>query len=287
MRRPPECEAAAALLGRLRSDPADGAAWDRFVRLYGPKVYGWCRRWRLQDADAHDVTQTVFLKLTAKLRRFAYDPRRSFHGWLRAVARNARSDYLASRNRPGRGRGGDDARLELDRVSAPETGGDCGEGPFDRELLDRAVGRVRRRVAGRTWEAFRRTALEGQSGEEASASVGLRVAQVFVARYRVLKLLRQEVRRLAGADLNRPPWPDGRRRATTAVPGAEPPPAWPPFRGRATTPRRSSPSCCRKRTDRNAGRGGGRATAPAPPRPGDGAPKGGRSRGSGTATDTE
>ena len=38
------------------------------------KIYSWCRAWRLQDADAQDVTQAVLAKLAVRLRRFAYDP---------------------------------------------------------------------------------------------------------------------------------------------------------------------------------------------------------------------
>jgi RNA polymerase sigma factor (sigma-70 family) len=193
MCHPADCDTVTSLLSRLRHDPKDAAAWARFERLFGPTIYGWCRKWRLQDADARDVTQAVFLKLARALPNFAYDPGRNFRGWLKTVARNVRSDYLSCRDRAGRGRGGDDAGQDLDRLPAREPSGDV----FDRELLARAGLRVRRRVTGPTWEAFRRTALEGQSGKEASTATGLRVAQVFVARSRVLKLLRQEVRRPA------------------------------------------------------------------------------------------
>ena len=61
------------LLARLRS-PSDQAAWDQFVERYSPRIYGWCRRWNLQEADAQDVTQDVLLRLADKMRTFAYDP---------------------------------------------------------------------------------------------------------------------------------------------------------------------------------------------------------------------
>ena len=47
------------LLARLRQDPTDQAAWDRFVEQYGRHIYRWCRQWKLQDADAEDVTQDI------------------------------------------------------------------------------------------------------------------------------------------------------------------------------------------------------------------------------------
>src|SRR5437660_6727539 len=87
------------LLARLQQAPADQAAWGEFVRRYGPQVYGWCRRWRLQEADAQDVTQQVLLRLADKMRTFAYDPARSFRAWLKTLARHALVEFLEGRTR--------------------------------------------------------------------------------------------------------------------------------------------------------------------------------------------
>src|SRR6059058_4467466 len=95
-----------SLLGKLRTDPADQEAWRDFVRRYGPKILSWCRQWRLQEADAEDVTQTVLVKLAQKLGSFDYDPERRFRGWLKTITTHALSDYLAARRRPGQGSGG-------------------------------------------------------------------------------------------------------------------------------------------------------------------------------------
>src|SRR3954451_22415739 len=93
------------LLGRLRLDPGNPAAWSEFVEHYGSKIYGWCQKWNLQEADAQDVTQNVLLKLAAKLRDFSYDPSRSFRAWLKTLTQHACSDFLESRRRPGLGSG--------------------------------------------------------------------------------------------------------------------------------------------------------------------------------------
>ena len=50
------------LLRVARSGSPDQAAWAQFVDRYGRKVYQWCLRWHLQEADAQDVTQVVLLK---------------------------------------------------------------------------------------------------------------------------------------------------------------------------------------------------------------------------------
>src|SRR5215216_2109392 len=87
----------ATLLARLRQLPADEAAWGEFTERYARKIYGWCRGWKLQEADAHDVTQTVLLKLAEKMQSFVYDPTRSFRAWLKTVTRHAWSDFWDGR----------------------------------------------------------------------------------------------------------------------------------------------------------------------------------------------
>ena len=93
------------LLGRLRQAPADQAAWSEFVERYGRKIYGWCRHWQLQEADAQDVTQDVLLKLAAKMRSFAYDRSGSFRGWLKTLTHHAWQDFIEGRRRAGTGIG--------------------------------------------------------------------------------------------------------------------------------------------------------------------------------------
>src|SRR5262245_18672397 len=94
------------LLSQLRHAPCDQAGWAEFIERYGRHIYRWCRRWRLQDADAEDVTQNILVKLTQKLRAFVYDPSRSFRGWLKTVAHHAWRDFEASRRHAQPGAGG-------------------------------------------------------------------------------------------------------------------------------------------------------------------------------------
>jgi RNA polymerase sigma-70 factor (ECF subfamily) len=191
-----------SLLARLRHDPTDQASWRRFVEQYGPKIYGWCRKWKLQDADAQDVTQTVLARLAAKMRSFAYDPARSFRGWLKTLASHARSDFLARRQRNGLVCGDDTAVAVLETVEARQDLVQRLEEAFDREVLEAAMVRVRLRIEARTWEAFRLTALEGLSGAAAAEQLHIKVAAVYVAKREVKKRLTAEIRRLqrSGAD---------------------------------------------------------------------------------------
>src|SRR3954447_8045100 len=82
-----------SLLTQLRQDPSDQAGWDEFVERYGRHISRRGRQWKVQDAAAEDVTQDILVKLTQKIRAFAYDPSRSFRGWLKTVAHHAWRDF--------------------------------------------------------------------------------------------------------------------------------------------------------------------------------------------------
>jgi len=183
------------LLGRLCRAPADQSAWAEFVERYGRKIYGWCRQWGLQDADAEDVTQMVLARLADKMRAFAYDPARSFRGWLRTLAQHAWSDFVA-RRRVGVGSG--DTSI-LDRLYGIEARDDLArqlDEECERELLEEAMVRVRLRVEQRTWDAFQLLALDGRSGAETAAQLGMKVPTVFVARSKVQRMIQEEARKL-------------------------------------------------------------------------------------------
>jgi len=185
------------LLGRLREQPANGTAWQEFTNRYRPRVYSHCLAFGLQPADADDVTQNVLLRLVAKLPEFHYDPSQSFRAWLRTVTRHILSDYLAERKRL-QGSGDSAVVRLLDTLEAREGLARELEAEFDRELLDEALRRVRLRVSMEHWEAFRLTALEGLSGAQAAAQLGMLVATVYTAKSKVQKLVRDEVHRLEG-----------------------------------------------------------------------------------------
>jgi RNA polymerase sigma-70 factor (ECF subfamily) len=186
------------LLGRLGRVPADDGAWAEFAERYGRKIYGWCRHWRLQAADAEDVTQQVLLRLAQKMRAFRYDPAQSFRAWLKTVTHHAWRDFVEGRGRPGAG-SGDTGVLELlHSLEARDRLVDELDEEFRRDLLEEAMARVRLRVQAQTWEAFRLLAVEGLPGAEAGARLGMKVATAYVARSKVQKMIQEEARRLEG-----------------------------------------------------------------------------------------
>lgn len=187
------------LLGRLGRSPTDQAAWEAFVDRYGPRIYAWCVHWKMQKADAEDVTQTVLLKLARNIANFSYDPGKSFRAWLKTVTRNAWFDLQDSRKAGTQGAGDSQAFQVLASVEARDDLATRLEQEFDQEMLDEAAQRVRLRVAPEKWEVFRLLAIEGLSGEEVAKRVNMKVATVYVVRSKVQKLLQEEVRCLESA----------------------------------------------------------------------------------------
>jgi RNA polymerase sigma-70 factor (ECF subfamily) len=190
----------ATLLGRLRLDATDQQAWGEFVARYSPRIYGWCRHWHLQEADAQDVTQNVLVTLAQKMSSFAYDPARSFRGWLRTITEHALSDFLASRQRAVLGSGDNQVEEMLHTLEARSDLVSRLDAEFDRELLEEARARVQVRVEPHTWEAFRLTALEGLSGAETAERLSLQVTAVFKAKSRIQRMLQEELRKLEGPE---------------------------------------------------------------------------------------
>jgi RNA polymerase sigma-70 factor (ECF subfamily) len=184
------------LLARLRQHPTDQAAWAVFVKYYGRHIYRWCRQWKLQDADAEDVTQDILLKLARKLREFAYDPSRSFRGWLKTLTHHAWRDFVDSPRRAHAPAGDGQVWELLQTLEAREDLVQRLQEAFDHELLEAAKVRVRLRVAPHTWEAFRLLVFEGLPVAEVAAKVQMQVAMVYVAKSKVQKLLQEEIQRL-------------------------------------------------------------------------------------------
>ena len=181
------------LLERLRSNPRDEAAWSELVQSYAPAIRRWCRVWRLQPADADDVTQTVLLRLARKMATFHYDPARSFRGYLKALTQYAVRDALEALRLRENTAG--DPEL-LDWLAIVDTRNDlarCLEAELRRELFQEAATRVCQRIDSRTWEVFVLLTQEHRGGQEVADRMGMTLAAVYMAKSRVLKMMRAEV----------------------------------------------------------------------------------------------
>jgi len=77
------------LLARYAS--GDEEALAELVHRYLPMIYRLVFSYTRNQADAEDVTQTVFVKMWRHWRQF--DPERNFKNWLLAIAKHAALDF--------------------------------------------------------------------------------------------------------------------------------------------------------------------------------------------------
>jgi RNA polymerase sigma factor (sigma-70 family) len=184
----------ASLLARL-GDPEDGAAWKQFVELYGTLVYGFARRRGLQDADAADLAQEVFLAVAQAASRFKYDPKQgTFRGWLYGVTRHRIARFLQRRRSHPVGSGDTNLHERLtERPGREPDPAEIWEQEYQRHLFRLAAAQIEPRFSATTWQAFWRTAVDGASGATVAQELGLSVGAVYVARSRVLARLAQQV----------------------------------------------------------------------------------------------
>jgi len=179
-----------SLLEQLRHSP-DEAAWARFVHLYGPLLFRWGRQAGLDEADAGDLVQDVFVVLLKELPRFERDPTCSFRAWLKTVAMN-RWRNQAKRQARAPARPGDGALAE---VPAPDDSL-FEEQEYRRQLLLRALEFLRDEFQPATWKAFHEHGMNGRPAAEVAAELTMTVGAVYAAKCRVLGRLREHLRGL-------------------------------------------------------------------------------------------
>lgn len=189
----------ASLLVRLR-DGNDAEAWQEFVNVYAPVIYGFARKRGLQDADAADLMQEVLRSVANTANRLEYDPARgTFRGWLFTVTRNKVFSFMESRGRRVQASGDSRVQKRLEEHASKDGALSADwEADYQRSMAAQAMERVKGEFSKATWAAFVQTALEGRPPAEAAASVGLSVGAVYVAKSRVISRLRQEIERMQG-----------------------------------------------------------------------------------------
>ena len=167
-------------------DHDDAMAWARFIEVYSPLIYGFCRMRGLQSSDAADVTQEVLVRVARSIRKFEYDRSRGlFRDWLATIVFNE-IRRLAGRRSPER------PDLNWDEVLGSDSGPQWNE-HFQQHIYEAALERCRQYFEPRTWDLFRLSWLEHVPAPEVASREEVKVEHVYVARSRVLKRLKHEI----------------------------------------------------------------------------------------------
>jgi RNA polymerase sigma-70 factor (ECF subfamily) len=180
-----------SLLLQLKAQ--DPQAWQRFLRLYGPLVYSWCRaRWRLPAADAADVLQEVVTRVMEAVADYRGG---NFIAWLYTLTRSRVANHF--RHNPAPAAGGSDAQQLLAEIPDPRAESEPAESPPGLEqlggVLQRAVAAVRQRSAASSWQAFWQVTVEGRQPADVAGDLGMSVNAVYIAVSRTLHRLREEL----------------------------------------------------------------------------------------------
>lgn len=172
----------------------DQAAWERFVRLYTPLLHRWVMRAGFNEVDAADLVQDVFAVLLVEMPRFEFDGTRGpFRAWLKTVTVN-KCRESQRRRQVAHAEGGDNGGLptipddrELEAFWEVE---------YRSQLVRRALEIMQQQFEPRLWQCCWETAVNGRSAAAVGESFGMSEAAVYVAKFRVLRHLRQELRDL-------------------------------------------------------------------------------------------
>lgn len=180
-----------SLLRRIRLH--DAVSWSRFAKLYTPLVFGWVRRAGLQDSDAADVTQEVFVVVARRID--IYDEQRkgaSFRGWLWGIVRNKMREVQRRRFNEADGAGGTDAQRRIQNLAIEDDNAppDADDVPV---LARRALDLIKSDFSEQTWEIFWRVTMVGDKPADIAEQLGISVGSVYTAKSRVLTHLRREL----------------------------------------------------------------------------------------------
>ena len=186
-----------SLLIRLKRSDAD--AWTQMVQLYSPLIIHWCQKQSVPASHYEDILQDVFRTVVNNIERFRNEkPSDTFRGWLRTITRSRVADHFRRDAKEAHGAGGTEAHALLHQLADSDAGVQDSDGEMDsraanRQLYRRAIEMIRGEFADLTWQAFWRTAVDGQSARDIGDELHMRPGTVRVAKSRVLKRLREQL----------------------------------------------------------------------------------------------
>ena len=192
-----------SLLERLK-DPDDAGSWNEFYQTYRDLLYSVARRAGLNETEADEAVQETLISVAKKMPGFRYNPATdSFKGWLLTVTRWRIRDQLAKRSHG----------VALSPASAKEKGTRTGtieqvpdpagvdlariwDEEWQKHLLQTALGRIKRQVHPQHYEIYHLHVLLGKPVREVALALGVSASQVYLAKHRVSRLLKKEIRKL-------------------------------------------------------------------------------------------
>ena len=192
----------ATLLAKLK-DWEDQESWKRFFDTYWKLIYSAALKSGLTESEAEEVVQETVLSVAKTMPGFRYDPAAcSFKTWLLHLTRKRIVDQFRKRPplaaakspRPAN----PDETATLERV--PDPAGvnleRVWEIEWQKNLMDAAMQKVRTQVTSRQYQIFDLYVTKGWSVSDVARTLHLNVGQVYLAKHRVLALVKKELKKL-------------------------------------------------------------------------------------------
>lgn len=184
------------LIARVK-DLSDGASWAEFVGIYQPVVFRMARRRGMQEADALDVIQQVFVSVAKSIDDWspiASGP--PFRAWLATIARNAITNALGRRPQD-LAVGGSSVFQQLQALPNAEATRSELLRETQLQIVLWAAEQIRHEFSDEVWASFQLTAIEGQSVTEVARSLNRSPGAIYVARYRMIARLKEKVQEVS------------------------------------------------------------------------------------------
>src|SRR5437773_10497577 len=201
-----------SLLARLK-DVSDQESWSVFFDTYWRLIHATALKAGLTETEAQEVVQEVMIAAAKKMPEFTYDPGKdSLKGWLLAVTRWKVADQFRKREKVGQpsrlARSGETPDLPSDDTARTATvervpdprGAEIDaiwDGEWRSNLLRAALDRLKARVNPAHYEIYHLHVVQALSPRETARTLGVSTSAVYLAKHRVGRLVKAELRRLS------------------------------------------------------------------------------------------
>jgi len=191
-----------SLLSRLQNWN-DQESWKFFFDTYWRLIYSIALKSGLTETEAQDVVQETIISVAKDIHKFKRDRALgSFKGWLRNLTRWRIADQLRRRMQ---------SRLDEDLTTRdnvppveiaeiPDLAGgaldDIWEQEWRSNLFEAALERVKRKVKEEHFQIFDLHVIREWPVIQVAQTLNISVGQVYLAKFRLLALIRKEVRKL-------------------------------------------------------------------------------------------
>ena len=191
-----------SLILRLR-DWDDQSSWKDFFETYWKLIYSVALKAGLNDAEAQDVVQETIISVARYIPGFRYDPALgSFKSWLMRITRTRIADHFRKRRFEKGGK-----RFPREQAMDPgqmEAYADLGDfdleaawnEEWERHILANALAKVRESVNPVQYQMFYLHVCKGLPARQVAASLGVKLAEVYFAKYKVGSATKKAVQQM-------------------------------------------------------------------------------------------